>query len=53
MRVACIVIIFTDAFVLQSALSLLSKTDRKLLDDSLNLRSDRVQFFLVHNEVHF
>eukprot|EP00731_Ephydatia_muelleri_P007172 Em0003g1420a len=34
----------------KSALSLLSKTDRKLLDDSLNLRSDRVQFFLVHNE---
>lgn len=40
-------------FVLQSALALLSKADRKLLDDLLILRNERVQFFLVHNEVQF
>lgn len=40
-------------FVLQSALALLSKADRKLLDDLLSLRNERVQFFLVHNEVQF
>ena len=44
--------IFVITFVLQLAVPLLSKIDKKMMDDSLKLKSDGTQCFLIHNKVN-